>query len=68
MHMTATILSIQSSRISGQDAVDFVVVNVFIRVLLRVVVDVGVLFVIDTNSLLLISSDSSSASAATEML
>jgi hypothetical protein len=68
MHMTATILSIQSSRISGQDAVDFVVVDVFIRALLRVVVDVGVLFVINTNSLLLISSDSSSASAATEML
>jgi hypothetical protein len=67
MHMTATILSIQSSRISGQDTVDFVVADVFIRVLLRVV-DVGVLFVINTNSLLLISSDSSSASAATEML
>jgi hypothetical protein len=67
MHAIITILSVESSRISGQDTVDFVVVDVFIRVLLRIV-DIGVLFIPDTNSLLLVSDSSSSTSAATEIL
>jgi hypothetical protein len=44
-----------------------VVINVFVRVLLHVV-GVDLLFIPHANSLLLISSNSSSASAATDML
>lgn len=51
-----------------QDTVDSKVIHFFIRVFSVVVVDVGLLFVPHTDSLLLIANCSSSASAATDVL
>jgi hypothetical protein len=62
-----SIFGIYGSRISGQDTVNFMVIDVFVRVLLDVV-GVVLLLIPHANSLLLVSSNSSSASKATDVL
>jgi hypothetical protein len=67
MHTMSSVLSVDGSRISGQDTVDLEIIDIFIRVLVHVV-DISVLFIPHTDSLLLVSNSSSSASATTEIL